>query len=194
MAAAELYTPRRRHETTPARPETAELLAAAHALAAQNLTPSYGPGDHGNLSCRLAEGCLISARHTRKATLRPDDLVHAIRAEETAGGSRQVLFDGPGVPSTDALLHLRLYARDPALGAVLHGHDPALLARAEPLGLPITRGSAAVNSRDVFEELVALAAQGPMVLMRDHGFLALAESVASALALIRRWGAAARAS
>ena len=107
MAATELFESICRHPGAPRDPNADALIAIARSLHARGLTPSYGPGDHGNLSCRTPQGCLISARATRKDALGPDVLVSLVGSERTATGIR-IIYDGERLPSTDALMHWQI--------------------------------------------------------------------------------------
>lgn len=186
MAAAEVFEPVCRRAAAPNLPATEALIAAAKSLHARGLTPSYGPGDHGNLSCRTPDGCLITGRETPKDALRSEDLAHVVGREQLADRARLV-YDGCRRPSTDALMHLEIYARRPDIGAIIHGHDGRALANAERLGLPITRTSARTNSLELIEETAALCARHDYVILRDHGFLALGATLDAADQLLQRW-------
>lgn len=169
----------------------ARLIAVAAYFAAMGFSPSYGPGDHGNLSCRTSQGLLITARETSKANLRAESFVDVIGVEDRA--PRPVIScRGPRLPSTDALLHWRLYRARPEIGAILHGHDPVALAKAAALQLPITTQSALRSSLDLVEEITQLAARHDYVLMRDHGFLALGRTIDEASRLVGLWAQRAR--
>ena len=83
----------------------------------------YCPATGGNFSSRLAgERVLITASGVDKAALTPADLLPM-----TIDG--ELLTEGK--PSAETGLHLALYRRDPAIGAVLHVHSVAntLLSR-----------------------------------------------------------------
>ena len=168
-----------------------QLIAWAHRFAALGFTPSYGPGDHGNLNCRTPQGLVISARETAKASLRPEQFVEVIGW--VARDARvEVRCRGRLRPSTDTLLHLRLYELRPDIHAVLHGHDPETLKQAASLTLPVTERSAAVPSSELVQEVCRLAARHDYVLLRDHGFLALGPSIEAAGQLALSWAERAR--
>ena len=164
-------------------PALIELAKTLHGL---GVMPSYGPGDHGNLSCRTPTGCLFTARQTHKAALRPDQLVSLVGYESTPRGAC-LMFDGKVLPSTDALMHWRLYERRADVGAIIHGHDPQALAKAVALELPVTHGSGLTNSVELIDEVVVLAAAHDYILLRDHGVVALGTTISAALGLIRQW-------
>jgi ribulose-5-phosphate 4-epimerase/fuculose-1-phosphate aldolase len=171
--------------TPPQHPRAQDILRWAATLASWGFAPSYGPGDHGNLSCRTPRGLLVSARETRKSGLQPDDLVEVVGM--TPGHGRPALeCRGLKLPSTDAWMHLRMYALRPDIHAILHGHDTVALAQAGSLGLPVTDQSAAMPSVELVDDACALAARHDYLVLRDHGFLALASSLDEAGKLARR--------
>jgi methylthioribulose-1-phosphate dehydratase len=93
--------------------------AAAELIAAGRFIHERGwvPATSGNFSARLADGSVsvtVSGRH--KGDLQPDDIMRV-----DADGTPLT----PGRPSAETPLHLALYRRDPAIGAVLHPHSPA---------------------------------------------------------------------
>lgn len=176
------------HQSTeiPSDPQAEAIIALAKTMHAMGLTPSYGPGDHGNLSCRISRGILISARETSKVDLQPAQLVHVLGKEDALRGPR-VICRGPALPSTDTLMHLAIYEQRPDIGAIVHGHDNQLLRRAEALKLSITHTSAKTNSFELIDEMRALSVTHDFMILRDHGFVALGPTLDAAWELCRRW-------
>jgi L-fuculose-phosphate aldolase len=90
-------------------------------------------GTAGNFSCRLDAGrILCTPTMICKGLLNPDDLcVIDLEGRQLAGGRPA---------SSEALMHLELYAESPAVGAVVHTHPPyattlACMGRAIPEGV-----------------------------------------------------------
>ena len=202
MAQGELFEAIITHREIPEDPRLPLLIWWASRLAELGLTPSYGPGDHGNLSCRTATGLLITARMTTKAQLQTEHFVEVLGVDRTESRlpvqspTRQagvrVRCRGLHLPSTDTLLHLEVYHRRPEIRTIIHGHDECALIKARELNLPITRCSAATQSLELLEEVCQLVKGYDYVLLRDHGFLALGHSIDEAGELVRRLCARAR--
>jgi methylthioribulose-1-phosphate dehydratase len=85
------------------------------------------PGSAGNLSARMSDHVIaITSSGVHKGRLTRADIIpvdhagHPLREDDR--------------PSAETLLHCQLYARDPSIGAVLHGHSVAatVLSRYEP--------------------------------------------------------------
>lgn len=93
----------------------AELLEAAHELAALGLSP----GSSGNVSVRAGDRVLVSATGTSLASLGADGL-----AELGLDGGHVA---GPR-PTKEASLHLAFYRRLPEATCVIHLHSPSAVA------------------------------------------------------------------
>jgi ribulose-5-phosphate 4-epimerase/fuculose-1-phosphate aldolase len=186
MGAAELFQVEHRSGEPLEWPGIPSLITLAHDLAVLGLMPSYGIGDHGNLSCRVPEGFVITARATRKIRLIPQEFV---RIADCTRGPRglTLVCDGTRLPSTDTLLHWRIYQARPDVGALIHVHDPNVLEAAPELGLPVTEVSARFNSHQLVEDVVRLASGSDFLVMRDHGCLALGRTLDQAAALALHW-------
>ncbi|MBB2203510.1 methylthioribulose 1-phosphate dehydratase [Gluconacetobacter takamatsuzukensis] len=89
------------------------------------------PATAGNISRRLPDGRIAITRSGgHKGFLAPDGVI-------------EVGMDGRAVqpgdrPSAETLLHCQLYAHDPAIGAVLHGHSVASTVLSMAAGDAIT--------------------------------------------------------
>lgn len=161
------------------------LIWWAARLAELGMTPSYGPGDHGNLSCRTDAGVLITATATAKSRLTPDDLVEVLEVDPRATPAR-VRCRGFKTPSSDTVMHHAIYQRRPDVRAIIHGHDAKALARAEALKLRMTRIPATSTTPALIAEVCDLIQGADYVLLRGHGFLALGASLDEAGELLRR--------
>jgi len=191
MNVVEVYEPVVIGREAPQDPRIAHLIWWGARFAELGFSPSYGPGDHGNLSFRTADGLVMTARQTAKARLQAGDFVEVLKAEGEEDAVK-LRCRGPRLPSTDAWMHLRIYAARPDIHAILHGHDPSTLAKAGALHLPMTQRSANASSRELVEEVVSLAGENDYLLLRDHGFIALGPTIDEAGELVRSLNARAR--
>lgn len=95
----------------------AEIVAAARAFWARG----WAPATSGNFSARLDEGTiLVTASGLDKGELTADGLLTLDLEGAPVGPAA-------GRPSAETALHLGLYRRFPATGAVLHVHSPAAI-------------------------------------------------------------------
>lgn len=191
MSGSELFGTVIMDRRAPEDPQIPELISQAAAFSAMGFTPSYGPGDHGNLSCRTPQGLLVTARATAKSRLRAEDFVQVLGLDEQTSPPTARCC-GLRLPSTDTLLHWRLYQLRTDARAILHGHDPLTLKYADVLRLPVTPHSAAAPSMALIDDACRLARRHDYFILRDHGFLVLGRSAAEAGALVRHWSQQAR--
>lgn len=146
------------------------------------------PATSGNFSVRLPDGrLLLTASGKHKGCLVPDDLL-VVDLEGTVLDTAGVATTGK--PSAETLLHLQLYRRDPAIGAVLHVHtvhamvlsrtapDPFLLQGWELQkaleGETTHEAAVALPVFDNTQDMTALAAQVDARMDADgvgHGYL-----------------------
>ena len=97
-------------------PDLATAAAAIIAVGRAFDAKGWAPATSGNYSIRLADGRIaitVSGRHKGRLTV---DDVMTVDLDGTP-------LDG-GRPSAETALHLMLYRRFPAVGAVLHSHSP----------------------------------------------------------------------
>jgi methylthioribulose-1-phosphate dehydratase len=91
-------------------------LATALARAGRSIhARGWVPATSGNFSVRLADGSIAVTRSgIDKSALESGDIMR-LKADGSAADA--------GTPSAETALHLQLYGRDPAIGAVLHTHS-----------------------------------------------------------------------
>jgi len=97
----------------------------------------YGGCGYGNLSRRLpgaAGRFLITASQT--SGLADAGVEHLVCVEHCDPARFAVEAEGSLPPSSETLTHAMLYAGDPELNWVLHGHSPEIWENAKAIGLP----------------------------------------------------------
>lgn len=166
-------------------PRAQAVIRWAARLSELGMTPSYGDGDHGNLSCRTDAGVLISATSTTKSRLTAEELVEILEIDPRAAPAR-VRCRGLRTPSSDTLMHHAIYRTRPDVQAIIHGHDAKALASAGALTLRVTRAPAVSTTPALIAEVCELVRDEDYVLLRDHGFLALGVSLDAAGELLQR--------
>lgn len=176
--------------------QAAEDIAA---LGADLHGRGWVPATSGNFSTRIdGGGIAITASGRDKARLTRDDIVLLSPDGQTRSG---------GKPSAETALHLQLYARDPAIGAVLHTHSLTAVQVSMPAareivlaGLELLKAFPGIDSHEtelsipVFEnnqDTGALAAavearmrahgQGHAYLIRGHGVYTWASDLRACL-------------
>jgi L-fuculose-phosphate aldolase len=137
----------------------------------------------GNLSFRTTEGFIINRTAGDLATITPTEFVEVLRADMT---QRELTVAGAYEPSSESLMHTALYAARPAVNAVFHGHSAALLAAAERLGLPVTQRERPYGTAALADEILDVLSAHSVVIIRNHGFVAIGHSMMQANAAAER--------
>ena len=163
----------------------AEIIAIAQALDAAGLVPNKS----GNVSCRSAEGFLITPAGVPYRDLVPADIVESSLAGSAAAHARR--------PSSEWRMHAAIYADRPEAAAIVHTHSPKATALAcAGLGIPPFHYMIALAGGEIrcmpyatfgTAELAAAAVQGlegrRAALLANHGVIAIGSSLAEAHAV-----------
>lgn len=163
--------------------EREQLVAIGRKLADRGLVS----GTDGNLSLRLGDGLILTTpTGRRKGELRPEDLV-------VVDASGRVV--GPGKPSSELPLHLRVYADRPDVNGIVHAHPPyttafAVAGRTVPADvLPevlLTIGEIGFapygtpSTAEVPERLAPLLRDHVCFVLQNHGALAIGPDIVAA--------------
>ena len=148
-------------------------------------------GTWGNVSIRLPDGkgMMITPSGMEYARLTPGDMV-AVDGEGT-------VIEGKWKPSTETVLHLRIYSHRPGVGAVVHVHSTAASAfavagvpipvvleeTAQLLGGPVAVAPYAMcGTESLADRAVQALEQGShAVLLANHGLVGLGDTADTAL-------------
>jgi L-fuculose-phosphate aldolase len=163
----------------------AEIIAIAQALDAAGLVPNKS----GNVSCRSAEGFLITPAGVPYRDLVPADIVESSLAGSAAAHARR--------PSSEWRMHAAIYADRPEADAIVHTHSPKATALAcAGLGIPPFHYMIALAGGDIrcmpyatfgTAELAATAVQGlegrRATLLANHGVITIGGSLRDAHAV-----------
>jgi L-fuculose-phosphate aldolase len=163
----------------------AEIIAIAQALDAAGLVPNKS----GNVSCRSADGFLITPAGVPYRDLVPADIVESSLAGSAAAHARR--------PSSEWRMHAAIYADRPEAAAIVHTHSPKATALAcagrgiPPFHYMIALAGGAIRCMPYATfgtaELAATAVQGlagrRAALLANHGVIAIGSSLAEAHAV-----------
>ena len=126
----------------------------------------------GNLSCRTANGFLITPTGTDPATLKTSDFVEVLSVSD-----KEVRVAGLHEPSSECRMHATIYAARPDVNAIFHGHYAPVLQAA---GVAITAQEIPYGTPAMATETVQALGTGNFVVMRGHGFVAVGSEMRSA--------------
>jgi len=161
------------------------IIAIAQALDAAGLVPNKS----GNVSCRSADGFLITAAGVPYRDLVPADIVAVSPAGSAAPHARR--------PSSEWRMHAAIYAGRPDATAIVHTHSPQATALAcagrgiPPFHYMIALAGGAIRCMPYATfgtaELAATAVQGldgrRATLLANHGVIAIGGSLGEAHAV-----------
>jgi L-fuculose-phosphate aldolase len=146
-----------------------------------NLTPMYRNRSLGNLSFRLApdkdEFVITASALEVKDSLSDDSfvIVHSYYDE-----SGTVRASGMREPSSESVLHLRVYASRRDIHAVFHGHSGRIIRTSGALGLATTTKFEDYGSRELAASVLDVLDDQSFIVMKKHGFLSLGKSMKEA--------------
>lgn len=93
-----------------------EVTEIAHKLYARSLVTAFD----GNISLRHGDYLLITPTHLCKGDVLPEDLVITDRQGKVVLGDKR--------PSSEILMHLAVYEKEPAISCIVHAHPVAATA------------------------------------------------------------------
>ena len=164
-----------------------DAAAAVVAIAKAMDEAGLAPNKSGNVSCREADGFLITPSGIPYRDLAPADIAGLDAAGNVRTASRR--------PSSEWRMHAAIYRRRPEMRAIVHTHSPDATALAcAHRGIPAFHYMIALAGGDVrcapyatfgSDELAAHAVAGlegrRAVLLANHGVVAVGASLYAAL-------------
>ena len=162
-----------------------EIVALSQSLDAAGLVPNKS----GNVSCRSADGFLITPAGVPYRDLVPADIVEVSLSGSAGAHARR--------PSSEWRMHAAIYAGRPDATAIVHTHSPKATALAcAGRGIPPFHYMIALAGGDIrcmpyatfgTTELAATAVQGldgrRATLLANHGVIAIGGSLGEAHAI-----------
>ncbi|MEM7049447.1 MAG: class II aldolase/adducin family protein [Acidobacteriota bacterium] len=124
---------------------------------------------YGNLSLRLgSESFLVTASQTSHLEAASESDLVVVDGWDLA--ANRLTSQGPSLPSSESLSHGALYQRDPAIGAVFHGHSPEIWRSGLTQGLPATPEDALNGTVELARALAEEPAFGNsgLIIMAGH--------------------------
>ncbi len=146
----------------------------------KGLAPYYEGGSYGNLSYRLEEGkdeFVITASNSSLKDSISDDRFTVVHNVNING---IVSYSGTRKPSSEAMLHYRIYNKRKDIGAIFHGHCPEISLKAEKLGIPITKKQEHYGTLKLVNSVLDILNENNFIEMKNHGFLSLCNSMTEA--------------
>ena len=176
----------------PSNKKIEELARWCKKFHSRDLTPIVNDRSMGNLSFRLKEGVeefIITASGLgSKDSLCSECFVKVIGCDI---GRRVVYASGMREPSSESILHCRIYELREDVNAVFHGHDSLITKHASDLGLVQTEKWHPYGSIELIKAVEDVLDKNNFVVMKNHGFISLgkgenAMEMAGSLALEKK--------
>lgn len=145
------------------------------------LAPRHETGSYGNLSYRIEnDKCrfmITCSGAVLAAGMDPDEFTSV----ENVDIDRSIIYArGIYEPSSESYLHYLIYKSRPELKAIFHGHNQDIIDSTDRLSLPCTKVYRDYGTLDLAESVIDILADHDFIIIKDHGFLALGETMQSA--------------
>lgn len=141
------------------------------------LAPIHSAGAYGNSSYRVKDQSFIITKSGMipREVFDPDNYCHIIDVDT---GTDTVTYDGKAPPSSECAMHHLLYQSQPGLQAILHGHCTLLNNHAEELDIPVTAKAYPYGTPELANSALEMFnLKTNFFILKDHGFVALADSI-----------------
>lgn len=135
----------------------------------------------GNLSFRVKEGLnefiITSSGLGSKNILTSDSFVKVVDCDV----KRKIVYvHGVREPSSESLLHYRIYVLRKDVNAVFHGHDKVIVEHAKMVGAVETEDWQPYGSLELVESVEKVLGENYFIVMKKHGFISLGASMEEA--------------
>ncbi len=148
-----------------------ELISYCKEFAKIGLCPKYDGGSAGNMSYMTNSGMIITGSNTDLEKITPKDLV---LVQDVNYEEKEVKVIGLIEPSSETLLHTKIYELRHHVNAVFHGHGK--LKR----DYPETKKEQPYGSMELVGEVEKVLGNNNIIIMKNHGFLSLGKDMADA--------------
>ncbi|MEM0314123.1 MAG: class II aldolase/adducin family protein [Candidatus Bathyarchaeia archaeon] len=166
---------------TPVDDRIAELAGWCRKFHDLGLAPIFEGKSMGNLSFRVSKGAnefiITASGLSSKDILEPDCFVRVVECNV----SKCVVYVyGLREPSSESLLHYRIYELRSDVNAIFHGHDPQILRYAGTMGIVETREKLPYGSLELVKSVEEILDGNNFIVIKGHGFLSLGSSMEEA--------------
>jgi ribulose-5-phosphate 4-epimerase/fuculose-1-phosphate aldolase len=145
-----------------------------------------GPQHAGNISVRRADGMLIKAGGVPFRELEQKDIVLVVdydRKKNVASAWGRL------EPSSETPMHWLIYRNFPKVAAVIHAHDPVVLANQQlvgKLGIAATEDETLYGTLQQADEVVKELKDAEYVFIRGHGSVSVGKDLGAAFDALMR--------
>lgn len=159
----------------------AELAKWCKVFHSYGLTPVVNGRSVGNLSFRIADGLnefiITAAGLGPKDSLNPECFVKVVECDIDG---RIVYVHGVREPSSESILHYRIYFLRRDAQAVFHGHDTTITKHTKELGIVETKEWKPYGSLELVKNVEEVLNRNNFLVMKEHGFISIGTSMEEA--------------
>jgi len=149
-----------------------------------NLAPEHLEGAYGNFSYRN-QGASFIITKSRMIPSRKLKSENYSLIEDFDAKTNTFMISGASEPSSESFLHDCIYRQYANVQAILHGHFELFSTWASALEIPVTPSFYEYGTPALAQSaLEIISAANQLILLKDHGFVAIGESVASTGCLV----------
>ena len=145
-----------------------EMIRGGEKLYEAGLVPEYKQGTYGNMSMRDKDSFYVTGRGVHKGKLSEHDFVRITKVDLD---KREIHYQGRFKPSSETIVHYKMYEKYPGMQAIIHGHDKEVITHADKLGLDLTETAYPCGTLELADEVLEHL-NSDYLVMKDHGFLA----------------------
>lgn len=131
----------------------------------------------GNLSFRTNNGFIISCSRADFSNANIEDFTEVIGVDIS---KREIFVNGIKEPSAESFMHNEIYQMRKDINAIFHGHNEDFLKYGDKLSLPITEKEQPGGTIELMREVVKVLKNNNFIIIKNHGFLSLGDSMGSA--------------
>ncbi len=155
-----------------------ELKKWSKTFQESGLTPEVQGNFTGNLSFRSKDGFVITASGLKDKEALEDVCFVYVKAYNEQDNT--FFVEGQTKPSSESIMHHLIYKTCEDVNAVFHGHNDAIIAHAEKLGLSITEKEYESGTVELAREVLKVLGDRKLIVLRNHGFVSLGNTMKEA--------------
>jgi ribulose-5-phosphate 4-epimerase/fuculose-1-phosphate aldolase len=155
-------------------PQLENLKHWCREFAKSGLMPCYDGGSFGNLSFRTNDNEFIITASGMKDLYKPESFVKVSKVDMK---EKIVYGHGKNQPSSESMLHFKIYRERKDVNAVFHGHCELMLQNLDKLNVPCTKKEEPYGTMELVDGVMGILGKHNFVIMKGHGFLALGRNM-----------------
>jgi len=141
------------------------------------LTPPYKTGSYGNLSLRLLIEDMFLITASNSSLENPKfSLVYSVDHKEREVYTLKNKL-GDGDPSSEAMLHDKIYQKRKDVKAIFHGHCDEISSNVKKFGIVETKEEKPYGTTELIEQVLEVLGKESFIHMKGHGFLSLGRNL-----------------